>query len=218
MFVLLLRFIRGYVRIRISGDFPERFINICAANKVSLWNIKRFGQMIYANIGIKDFFLIKKLRKNIRVKIKVISKKGAYFKARPYTKRFGLAFGAVLFILINIFLSTFVWNIEVVGNKKLEKSEIISMCEEIGIAEGTLSSNIDTNDARLQLLMKNKELSWCSFIIEGSHLTVNVSETDKHQEDDKSPCNFLAKTDGVIKKVRISSGRAMVKENQAVLK
>ena len=217
MFILLLRYICGYLSIKIYGDYPERFINICAANGISLWNIRRRGDCIYANIDVRNYKEIRVLKRKSRVKLKIVRKKGLYFIIKPYLKRSGLAVGVVLFFLLNIALSSFIWNIEIKGNKSLSDEEIIFMCSDIGIYEGMLSSNIDTNDARLKLLIGNEKLSWASFIIEGSHLTVNVSETESVTEDDKSPANFIAARDGIIEKIEISSGQAVVKKGQAVV-
>ena len=52
MFILILRFICGYLRIRISGEFPERFINSCSVNNIKLWNYHKSGRDIYVNIKI----------------------------------------------------------------------------------------------------------------------------------------------------------------------
>ena len=39
MLITLLRYILGYVRFSVSGDFPERLFNQLAANGVSVWDI-----------------------------------------------------------------------------------------------------------------------------------------------------------------------------------
>ena len=42
MFIaILLRLILGYVRVEVEGYYIERFINICQAKKIPIWNIKR---------------------------------------------------------------------------------------------------------------------------------------------------------------------------------
>ena len=39
IFIKFVRFILGYIRVTISGDYPERFLNLCAANGVTVWNV-----------------------------------------------------------------------------------------------------------------------------------------------------------------------------------
>ncbi len=218
MIVYIYRFLCGYITIKIFGDFPERFLNICAFNHIILWNIRRKKESIYANVSVRDFFRIRKVKKNRSVHVKIIRKKGVYFTLKPYFSRKGIAVGMVLFFAVIVSLSQFIWNIEVVGNKTLSRNEILKYCDNIGIREGTYSGSIDTNSARLQLLMKNGNLSWASFIIEGSHLTVNVLETKTAKIKDSTPSNLIASKDGVIEKVTVSGGKAVVKKEQAVLK
>ena len=218
MLVYMYRFFCGYVTIKIFGDFPERFINICAFNRIQLWNIRRKKDCIFANVSVKDYLKIRGVKKNKSVHIKLINKKGVYFAIKPYFKRKGIFAGIILFFLTIVFLSQFIWNIEVVGNKTIDRKDIIKSCEEIGIKEGVLAAAVDTNSARLKLLLNNENLSWASFIIEGSHLTVNILETKTVDKKDTSPNNLVATKDGVIEKIIVSGGKSVVKKNQAVLK
>ncbi len=218
MFVQLCRFLSGFVKIKIFGDFPERFINICAFNGIKLWNIRNKGDFIYANVSTKDFKKIHKVKKSHQMHISIISKRGIYFLIKPYLMRKGIAVGLILFFAVNIILSRFIWNIEIVGNKIVSKEKIISYCKELGVGEGVYSKSIDTNNARLKLLMNHPELSWASFVIEGSHLTVNLLETKTAEVKETAPANLVASKDGVIDKITISKGKAVVQKNQAVLK
>lgn len=218
MLVYIYRFFCGYVTIKIFGDFPERFINICAFNRIQLWNIRRKKDCIFAKVSVKDYFKIRNVKKNRSVHIKLINKKGVYFAIKPYFKRKGFFVGIIMFFLIIVFLSQFIWNIEVIGNKTIDRKDIIKSCEEIGIKEGVPAAAIDTNSARLKLLLNNEKLSWASFIIEGSHLSVNVLETKTVDQKDTSPNNLVATKDGVVEKIMVSGGKSAVKKNQAVLK
>ena len=216
MVVLLLRYLCGFVKIRISGDYPERFLNIAALNNIKLWGIKKLDGSIVAFMSVKDFKRIRPYKHKAALSIKLLSKYGLWFILKPYKRRFGIPVGIAAFFAVNFILSQFVWNITVTGNEALSKSTIISYCRDIGIAEGTPTDCIDTNSARLKLLMKHGELSWASFIIEGSHLTVNVSETVKEEDKDRQPANFVAAKDGVIEKVTVSAGKATVKVGDPV--
>ena len=90
MVVLLLRYIFGFLRIRIDGEYPERFINLCKINGINLWNIIRIDDSIYANIEAKKFLHLRKFRRKSRVKIKIIKKTGAYFLMFFYRNLYGI--------------------------------------------------------------------------------------------------------------------------------
>ena len=44
MLFSLFHFLSGYCRIVLSGMNQERFLNLCAAKQILLWNIKREGK------------------------------------------------------------------------------------------------------------------------------------------------------------------------------
>ena len=53
------QYIRGYVRIRITGHRMERFINACNYRKIKIWDLSASDGSYEMNLWVKDF---KKLR------------------------------------------------------------------------------------------------------------------------------------------------------------
>ena len=51
MLISLVKYIRGFVKIQITGYSPERFINLCTSKKIFIWNIKEVsnGYSMYDN-------------------------------------------------------------------------------------------------------------------------------------------------------------------------
>ncbi len=41
----ILKFIRGYVQIKVWGFAPERFLNLCSNKNILLWDIRREGDI-----------------------------------------------------------------------------------------------------------------------------------------------------------------------------
>lgn len=214
----LLRYILGYLYIEISGNFPERFLNVCAANRIKLWDYNKKGKAIYAKILSKDYLKIRPIRSRCDVHLRIVSRHGLPKKAKPYKRRYGMLLGIALYAFTLLFLTNFIWNIEINGTKSLTKETILKSCEEIGVYEGCYKKGISTENARHRLIMKNGDISWASFIIEGSHLTVNILETQRVEKTDKSPSNLVAMRDGFVEKVEVKRGMSVVKVNTAVVK
>lgn len=207
----------GYLIIEIDAENGEHILNKAQAEKIHIWNLKCKRGKITGNIGIKDFIKLRAIKRGIKCKIKILNKKGVIFYTNKYKNRLGILFGVVLFFVILSILSNFVWIINVEGNKSIGYNDIIKSCKKIGIHEGIPKSKINNKyDAqRLQLIQEG--VSWCSLNVEGSVLTVNLSEkavTDKEKR--KSPSNLKASLDGKIKKINISSGASVVKVGDIV--
>ncbi|MBQ8740191.1 MAG: sporulation protein YqfD, partial [Clostridia bacterium] len=152
-------------------------------------------------------------------RIIILNKKGLVFFINKYKNRLGFIIGALIFATVLIVLSNFVWIINVEGNTQIPTAEIIYSCKNIGIYEGILKDKINSKYDAQRLSLQQKGIAWCSLNLEGSVLTVNLSETavsDKEQR--QSPSNLKANFEGKIKKIDITSGNSIIKVGDTVSK
>lgn len=151
----VVRYFNGYLDISVKGDCAEQFINICTKNKITVWRIRKKLGNLTLRILVSDYKNIRKLRKDLKLKLKIriIKKHGIRFKIYKYRKRKGIAVGLIFFFVFLIFMSNFIWTIEIKGNDKISKNEIISVCRELHVYEGIYKRNIDTYDLPLKLIL-----------------------------------------------------------------
>ena len=218
MVVWLYRFIFGRLSIKFYGDFPEKALNLCAENGITLWNSKFKEGSIIANITVKDFYILRYILKGKGVRIHILHKSGLPFIINRYKRRPGLIIGAIVFIVILQILSGFVWVIDIEGNSGTKTEDILKACEKIGIKTGMRVSDVHSKIQREKLLLELDSLSWAALNVEGSRLTINVTETKKEKKEEKKPCNLKAKSDGIIKKIDVTSGNSVVSVGDAVKK
>lgn len=212
----LYRFLRGYLIIEIKGEFSEKVLNLCAANRITLWNSRIIKNGIETCIFIKDFWNFRSIMRGSKLRVHIIEKKGVPIKLYKNRGRTGLYVGVVLLFVFLRVMSGFIWTIDVEGNEITKTEDIIAVCEKIGITEGMRSSKIKPKVQREQLLLELDSLSWAALNVEGSRLTVNVSEI---REEDKSkglPTNLKARADGIVKKINVTAGYCIVKPGDTV--
>lgn len=214
----LLRLLSGYLVVCFFGENSERMLNLCAKHSIKLWNLRFNKGKIIGNVRIKDFYLLRKIRPKKEVKIHIISRHGLVFKTYKYKKRIGFITGFIIFVLLLELLSSFIWSIKVEGNINIEDMEIISACDNIGIKVGTKIKDIDTLKSAQKLLINHKSLAWASLNIEGSKLTVNISEIKNPKEETELPSNLIADFDGEIRRIDVTSGNTLVKIGDTVRK
>ncbi len=214
----LYRFFCGYITIAIKGNYSERLINTLAKSGISVWHIKRKKNYIQASIFAHDFKRLASLKGKSGVKIHILSKTGLPFVINKYKHRPGLFAGAALFIVLIFVLSSYVWNIKVEGNKAVSEQTVIEACKRIGIKEGTKTKDVDPQNARVELLLEMKGLTWASINVEGSCVTVNVREYEEKQKDDDAPCNLKSAVSGVVISTKVTKGDVCVKPGDTVTK
>ena len=220
-FKLLYLYIFGYVDIKISGFFTERFVNLCFAKSIFLWKLNRNGSCeISARISKSDFSKLRAIAKNSKCKVEILRKRGAPFVLNKYKKRktFAITFGVIAILIFS--LTRFVWNIDINCDGEINKTQIMNILNENGIKEGKLISKIDTNKTINEICLKGENVSWCGIKIMGTNVIVSLEKATPQNEiiDESKICDIVANKSGIITKVIARNGTAVVKAGDKVNK
>lgn len=221
IFKWIYMFFSGYVTVTVEGFFVERFINICRNNNIVLLDIERENNT-YLKIKIlkSDFKDIRHIAKKTKCKIRISGKSGVPFFINKYRKRKIFAV-AILVIAIFIFISTkFIWNIQISGNEKIAKEEIIDLISKYGITKGVLKKDIDLDKISNAIRLERDDISWIGISLKGTNAIVIVKESIEIPEviDKNEICNIVASQDAVISKIVVHSGTARVNVGDNVQK
>jgi similar to stage IV sporulation protein len=217
----LWNYTRGYIIILVEGLFLEKFINICAHRQIFLWDIKKHKNGILTlKVSIKGFKLLRPVARKSRCRVRILKKKGLPFVLNRYRRRKAFVAGAALFIILTYILTSFVWAIELTGNKELDSRFILEKLENFGIKPGVLKYKIDTDKAVNNMIMEIDRLAWISISLKGTKVKVDLAERELPPKliPKDEPCNIVAKRDGVIKTITAKSGIEMVKVGDTVKK
>ena len=209
----------GYVRITIEGYFIERLMNLCSNKSILMWNSKREKQTILeVNVGVKDFKEVVKLAKQAKCRVNIKQKKGIPFIFNRYRKRKIFFISLLLIIGVIAVLSNFVWNIEIVGNEKIQKDEILETLQKEGLQIGTVKSKVDTKEIINKMRLDRNDLAWVGVEIKGTNAIVKIVEADQKPEIIKEDeyCNIVAKKAGIIEKISAVNGTPLVQKGDVV--
>ena len=212
-------FIYGYIQIEIEGFFIERFLNTCAKEEIKLWRTKRINKgKIYTNISVQNLKKIRRITKKTKCHIKIKKKKGIPFIIKKYKKRkvFVFLFLAIIFLIF--VLSNFIWNIEIEGNNKISTEELMSELNKQGLSQGVLKNKVDVNQIIEKIRLENEKIAWIGIKIDGTNAKVTVVETTEKPEliDKDEYCNIVADKEGIITKINVTNGTALVKEGDVI--
>lgn len=220
-FKILFYYILGYVNISIEGYFIERFINICISKNILLWNLKRKkSSFLYANIGMKDFKKIKQIAKVTKCRVKIEQKRGLPFLLHRYKKRKFFLISLILIVLFIFAISNFVWNVEITGNNTIPTEEIMQNLNENGLKIGVLKQKVDTKQIINTIRLQRDDIAWMGIHLKGTNAIIEIVEADKKPEiiDENEYCNIISDKDGIITKINVQNGTALIKEGDIVKK
>ena len=221
MFVKIADYIKGYVSIKISGLFPERFINLCAKNKIPLNNIKRKTKNeITADLSVSNFKKLRKITKTTGCKVHITQKYGLRFFMHRFKKRKAFVLGIAAFFIILWSLTKFVWIIDITGNENVEDNSILEYAKNGGLKTGMLTALVDSQKIKSYIMTNMEELSYVSVTKYGTTVYIDVREREEKREhfDKYTFSNIVADQSGVVESVLVQSGTAAVKKGDVVYK
>lgn len=220
LLIRLWNYIRGYVIILVESYFLEKFINICTHRQIFLWDIKKHKNCrMTIKVSIQGFKMMRPIAKKTKCRVRIVRKKGLPFISYRYKRRKSFVVGAVLFVALIYFLTSFIWVVEISGNKKLETGLLNEKLASLGVKPGILKYRIDTEKVVNDMMLDLHELAWVSVAVRGTKVKVQVVERVKPPEIlSNVPCDIVAKKDGVIKSIVVKDGQEKVKVGDTVTK
>jgi len=216
---ILVNYALGFVDIVVEGYYIERFINICAAKGIFLWNLKRDkATILYARVGKEDFKRLKQVCRKTGCKMKINHKRGLPFILHQYKKRKIFASLLIVIFCVIVSLSNFVWNIEVVGNDTISKEEILQVASDVGLSIGKFKHKIETKEVINRLRLERDDIAWAGIEIKGTNAKIEIVEADMKPEiiDEEEYCNIVADKPCMILKINARNGTSLVKNGDIV--
>ncbi len=209
-------YLGGYVSIFISGEAPEKFVNMAASRGIYLWDITAEGGNLWAKTRLSCVRPLRHIARRSRCRFKIVERAGLPFYFRRLYRRKVLVLGAVFFIAALYFLTSFIWFIEVRGNDQLSEGDILAAARAAGLKQGAPKWKLDPAAVEARLKEELPLLGWSGVYIKGSRAVIEVSERVLPEADDIRPAHVVAAKDGLVKEILVLRGHAAVKEGETV--
>lgn len=223
MLLSLLRYIKGYLRIRIIGYSPERFLNLCSHHHIYIWGLKPSGHHYEMYVTVAGFRKLKPIIKKTKTRVVIVNRYGLPFFLHKYRKRKMFFAGAVGCIFSIYLMSCFVWNIHIEGNYTQTDEVILEYLRTTNVYHGMKKSDINCAEIVKSLRKKFNDVIWVAASVEGTRLLIQVKEnTDtvqgKEIESGEKATDLIAPADGEIVKIITRAGTPFVETGERVKK
>ena len=212
----LLRFLFGFLRVKIKAEDREKAINCLREKRLDSWDY----------FLADDYFFLSTTTKGRQVISASLSEKSATYEKKGLLtflwqnrKRSGLLVGALTSALVFLSFSSCVWDIRIEGNERVSKAQILEELNAAGLCVGASLRDLDRKDVAGDVLLATEELSFLRINLRGTvaHVTVREREAIPDKED-KGFANLIAGMDATIESLAVSSGNPLVHSGQVVKK
>lgn len=207
-----IRYLRGYVKIRVEGYSPERFLNLCCFHHIFIWGLVPAGNAYEMYMSLSGFRKIRPFTRKTHTKAVILKRCGFPFFLKRYEKRKLFFISLLLCAALLKVYSLFIWDIHFEGNQKWPDETLSEFLDSKGVAPFMLKSSVSCADIVKDIRKEYNDIVWVSASIDGSRLKVQIKEnedtfkeeTDVSQEE--HPTDLVAETDGVITEIVTRSG------------
>ncbi|MCL2407780.1 MAG: sporulation protein YqfD [Defluviitaleaceae bacterium] len=221
MLLALHKFFRGYVTMEVRGFAIPRFINLILHKNIYIWNLyEDEGQgRTFFNCSIKAFRLLHPAAKKSGVRLRIRRKQGLPFILHKNRRRKPWIIGAALFMALFMFLSSFVWLVEITGNDTIGSEDLRIVLQQQGVAPGLFRRRISPREVEGAVMAAFTNISYANVTIHGTRAVLSVVETIRPPQisvDRGIPADVIAAKDGIIHDMATEAGRPLVRPGDVV--
>lgn len=221
------RFIKGYLMIRVTGGAPERFINLCSNHQILLWDITIEADCYRMKIGYRDFYRIRGFTRKTGTRVVVTERFGLPFLSGKIWKRRIFVAGVAGSLLFWLLMSTRIWAVDIRGNYYITDDVFMDFLAENEIRHGMRKDELAIEELEKAIRNRFDIVTWTSVKLSGSRLSVQIKENElygresgegKEEQQIQTGKDLVADTDGVIASIVTRSGVPLVKAGSEVKK
>ena len=211
----VLRYMRGYLKIRLKSAMPERFLSLCAVNQIPIWNLVPKENVYEFELSIKDFFRLAPFRRKTSAHIMILEKHGLPFLFQLAKKRKAFFLGILLFSFLLYYNSTILWDIHINGNSFYSDESILDKLHDFQIVSGMYKRELNCKEIAAQVRSSFSNVVWVSAKLDGCCLILDIKENETPKEKPLSvgeSWNLVAQRGGEIVKIATRKGVPLVSE------
>lgn len=217
-----LKYMRGYLRIRVWGFSPERFMNLCSNKGILLWDIVPEGETYTMCINLKSFRALRPIVRKTGTRVVILERYGLpFFLSRLRSRKLFVA-GLFLAVAFWIVSALFVWDIELEGNYRITEDVFQTFLSEQQVKIGMYKESLDIESLEKEIRRRFPQITWASAKLSGTKLVISVKENDapilKEEVLGREGRDLVSEYDGTVVSVIVRSGVPMVKAGDVVEK
>lgn len=219
LFSSFVRWLLGYRRVSCEAEHGIRVLNLMFDSGIEYWGLERGENEAYIfSLSEKDYKKLNSLLDKYQLRVYSVKGRGLPFVCRAHKNRPGLLVGMLIFTVIIMLSSLFVWDIEIVSDTEISHNEILANLKTLGCYEGSFVPGIDFEDLCIDYVSKYKDCAWISVNLKGTVAYVEIQDKVIYDDINDTPRNLVASHSGIIEDYSVYSGRSQVSSGSVVKK
>lgn len=209
----LLRYWKGIVRVRITGNSPERFLNLCHNYHIVIWHLAYQEDAYECEMALEDFRRIRPIVHKSHTRLQIVKRMGIPFFLYRNRKRKVTYISCMLFFTILYVMSLFIWDIQFEGNQKYTDEILMEFVNSHGYVQGMWVDSVKCEELEKAIRAEYEDINWVSAMIDGTRLTVKIKENTgilHVEKDEEQPGDLVADKGGKVHSIITRRGTPAV--------
>lgn len=202
---------------QIKGANLTNFLQELKTQNISVYDIKRISAS-EINLSIKSKQKAKFIAILNEKCYTIVSQNNSRQKMilKPF-KNLSIIVGIIFGLLLNVLACFFVWNVVLIGPNEL-KQEILCALNQNGIKRFALKTNLNNQKIKNIIYQNVQDVSLVSVSQKGTTIFVNYTQKVLSPQISEEKENIIAKNDGLVASILVTSGTPLVKVGDYVKK
>lgn len=221
--IQVIRYLKGYLAIKVYGFSPERFMNLCSHHKIFLWDVENHGNYYTMKISLQGFYRLKGITRKTGTRVVITKRYGLPFLSTRMWKRRIFMLGLLGSLVFWIWMSRFIWAVEVEGNYYVTTDVFLDFLEENDVFVGMKKENVEIETLEKAIRAQFNIVTWTSARIDGTRLLIQIKENDlipaeaeKSEPAEGEGQDLVAEKEGEVISIVTRSGVPKVTAGTAV--
>lgn len=217
----VVNYLRGTARVRITGAFPERAVNLCARNSVQFWAVEWPDERtVTMTMWVREIGTARLYAEKTQCQLETEWERGLPVLMRLFRQRYGFLIGLSAALMLSAILSGFIMTIDITGNERLSDEFILQQLQRFGVRPGVYGPALDRRQIEQEVMLAVEELAWMTINLHGTRVEVQVLERREapRRVDERGFYHVISEADGIITHVEAELGDAKVQKGDTVTK
>lgn len=212
------RYCRGYLVISLKGRGVERLLNLAIARGIGFWDLRKQESSAHLSIHLSSFRALRPLVRQARCRLHILRKVGLPFWKWRLRRRWGLVVGALIFAAALYWATAVVWQVRVIGTEHLDEAEILDLAGRMGIRPWVWKRSLNLSVLEEELARRHEEITWAGIRLRGILVEIEIVEHIREPVIEWGPADLVAAKDGLIERILVLGGEAVVAPGDTVVK
>ncbi len=206
-------------RLKIIGRNPDYFVQKLIQQGIFIYFLQKSPRQLIVVVDQEGFLKIQKIKTTYRYQ--VIERYG-FAKITYLLRKYAIFLSCFLLgILLNLFLSQVIFEVEVIHSNSNIREMILEDLKQAGISKFRFKVSFSEKEKIVEEILKKEtnDIEWMEIEEQGTKYVVRVEQRKKNQEAEVCEArNIVAKKDAMILEIRAEEGEVVAKKLDYVKK